>query len=396
MRVFDLRIDERTPVQQMVPALAALTDGVLMPGNDVRVIRNGAFFDALLDDVAAATSSVHLENYLWKSGRICDRVIAALAAKARDGVAVRVIHDRLGARHTERHVFQPLRDAGCETVRHRPSLPLSLAAHNRRDHRKLAVIDGRIAYVFGHAVADEWAADDPGAGEWCDVAIRIEGPVVRKIQSEFIGLWALLSGRALVDPVYFPEPRHAGFVDAHVAAQFSTRKPPRSVIQRLYYSAIQLARRRLLIQSPYFVPDAEAVRHLCDAARRGVEVRVMCTAAARSDFPFVQHAGHGSLKPLLDAGVEVLEYCRAGLHQKVIVVDELWSCVGSANFDPRSFRLSAELSVGMLDAATAGYLAGVFTEDEAHCRAWTRDRWSGRGLQHRVVDGAAALVRAFV
>lgn len=389
-------MDERTPLQQLVPALAALTDGVLMPGNDVRVIRNGAFFDALLEDVAAATSSVHLENYRWKIGRICDRVIAALAAKAGQGVAVRVVHDRLGTRHAERDVFQPLRAAGCETVRHRPSLPLSLPAYNRRDHRKLAIVDGRIAYVFGHAVADEWAATDPGTGEWCDLAIRIEGPVVRKIQSEFIGLWALLTGRALADPMYFPEPRHAGFVEAHVAAQFSTRKPPRSVIQRLYYGVIQLAKRRLLIQNPYFVPDAEAVRHLCAAARRGIEVRVMCTAAAHSDFPFVQHAGHRSLKPLLDAGVEVLEYARAGLHQKVIVVDDLWSCVGSANFDPRSFRLSAELSVGMLDAATAGYLAGVFAENEAHCRAWTRARWSGRGFQHRVIDGAAGLVRGFV
>ena len=126
--MFELATEERTPLQQLVPALAALTDGILMSGNEVRVIRNGAFFDALLDDVAAATSSVHLENYLWKSGRICDRVIATLAAKAGEGVAVRVLHDRLGARHAERDVFQPLREAGCETVRHRPSLPLSLAA----------------------------------------------------------------------------------------------------------------------------------------------------------------------------------------------------------------------------------------------------------------------------
>lgn len=376
--------------------LAALTNGVLLPGNDVRVIPNGAFFDALLGDVAAAESSVHLENYLWKEGRICDRVIAALAAKARDGSRVRVVYDRLGARGADRGVFRPLREAGCETVRHRPELPWSLAAQNRRDHRKLAIVDGRIAYVFGHAIADAWAAADPGAGEWRDVAIRIEGPVVRQVQSEFAALWALLTGEALVDPAYFPEPRHAGFVDAHVAAQLSTPKPPHSVVQRLYYGAIQLASRRLFVQSPYFVPGEEAIRHLTAAARRGVDVRIMFTAASHSDFPFVQHAGHGTLEPLLDAGVEILEYGRSGLHQKVIVVDDFWSCVGSANFDARSFRMNAELSMGMLDAAVTGHLAGLFEADEAHCRAWTRARWRERKLRHRALDGAAALARRLV
>ena len=391
--MFELHIDPRSTLRQLAPSLAALTDGVLMPGNGVRVIQNGAFFDELLRDAGEAGSSIHLENYLWKSGRVCDRLAGALAAKAAEGVAVRVIYDRVGAREAEKKIFGALRDAGCDVARHRPGRPLM---QNRRDHRKLAVIDGRIAYVFGHAVADEWEEEDPRDGAWRDVAVRIEGPVVRKIQSEFVGLWALLTGEALASPLWFPEPRHAGFVDAHVAAQFSSRKPPRSVMQRLYYSAIQLATRRLLIQSPYFVADDEASAHLQAAARRGVEVKVMFTAASRSDFPFVQHAGHSRFGALLDAGVEILEYRRAGLHQKVMVVDDEWSCVGSANFDPRSFRMSAELCVGMLDAAVAGYLAGTFAEDAQACDHWTRRRWSGRDARHRVLDGAAALVRRFV
>lgn len=393
--MFDLNVDPRMQLRQLAPAMAALTDGVLLSGNDVRVIENGAFFDHLLRDVRDASSSVHLENYLWKSGQVCDRVVAALAEKAADGVSVRVIYDRIGARHAEREIFTALRAAGCSTARHRPSWSFRPGVH-RRDHRKLAVIDGRVAYVFGHAVADEWGHADPEGNAWRDIAIRVEGPVVRKIQSEFVGLWALLTGEALAAPHYFPEPQRAGYVDAHVAAQFSTEKPPRSVMQRLYYSAIQLAQRRLLIQTPYFVPDDEAFMHLQAAARRGVEVRIMFAAAARSDFPFVQHAGHGRLGPLLECGVEILEYRRAGLHQKVMVVDDLWSCVGSANFDPRSFRLSAELCVGMVDAATAGYLVGVFSGDAAHCERWTRDRWSARDAGHRALDNVAALARRFV
>lgn len=396
MAGFELSVDARTPLRQLSVSLAALTDGVLVGGNDVRVIENGAFFDELIRDIGGASSSVHLENYLWSSGRVCDRVVAALREKARQDVAVRVIYDRIGARAAPESVFKALRDAGCSTARHRSPWVFSVAAQNRRDHRKLAVIDGRIAYVFGHAIADEWDAMDPRGDAWRDVAIRIEGPVVRKIQAELVGQWALLTGEALAEPCYFPEPRHAGFVDAHVAAQFSTEKPPRSVVQRLYYAAIQMARRRLLIQTPYFVPDAEAVGHLQNAARRGVEVSIMFTAASRSDFPFVQHAGHGLFGPLLDCGVEFLEYRRSGLHQKVIVVDDLWSCVGSANFDPRSFRLNAELTVGMVDAGVAGYLSGVFAGDAVHCEPWTRDRWSGRNVRHRAMDGLASLVRRFV
>ena len=370
-------------------SLAALTYGRVLEGNAVTIVQNAGFFDAFLDDASRAVHHVHLETFLWMDGAVSDQVVDALCACARRGVEVRVLVDQRGGKTTSPNVWRALRDAGVDFRVYHRARPRELGWYNNRDHRKIVVIDGRIGYTFGHGIADMWGAGRGGG--WRDTAGRFEGPIVGELQMTFLENWLKVKGAALIGDAYFPKLAAAGNIPMHVAWVSPTEIP--SAVQRLYYLAIAAAKREIILQNPYFIPDRHAVRLYGEAVARGVSVRLMLPTSRTSDFPIVQHASHYYYGPLLRAGAAVYEYVRSGIHQKVMIIDREWCTIGSTNFDPRSFRINDEVSVAIHDADVAQELARAFEEDIRGAELWTLERWNERSFAHRFRDRASVLVK---
>ena len=375
-------------VRSLMHSIAALTWGRVIEGNAVRIIQDSTFFDELLGETERATHHVHLETFLWQDGFVSDRVVESLIAAAQRGIEVRVLVDHRGAKTTNPAVWRTLTQGGVDfRVYHRARFR-ELGFYNNRDHRKIAVIDGRVGYTFGHGIADMWGGRNDG---WRDTAARFEGPVVGELQTAFLENWTKVQRLALAGPAYFPPLEPKGTIPMHVA--WAAPPETASAVQRLYYLAIASARREIILQNPYFIPDSHAVRLYADAVRRGVRVMLMLPTSGTSDFPIVQHASHFYYGPLLAAGAEIWEYTRAGLHQKVMVVDGEWCTIGSTNFDPRSFRINDEISVAIHDASVAEELAAAFEEDTRGAELWTLAQWNERSWAHRIRDRASVLVK---
>ncbi|MCU1350061.1 MAG: cardiolipin synthetase [Acidobacteria bacterium] len=378
-------------LDSLMRPMAALTWGRLTEGNGVTIVQNNGFFDALLDDVAKAAHSIHLETFLWHDGATSERVTEALAARGRDGIEVRVLVDQRGAKQTSPEVAAQLRAAGCQfRVYHRMRFR-EFGWYNHRDHRKIAVIDGRIGYTFGHGIADMWGGTPEEPSGWRDTAARFEGPVVNELQTAFFDNWTKVTSEAIGDARYFPPLEPAGETPAHVA--YLAPRETASAVQRLYYFAIAAAREEIILQNPYFLPDRQAMRLFAEARRRGVVVSIMLPTASTSDFAIVQHASHRFYGPLLAMGARVWEHTRSGLHQKVMIVDRQWCSIGSANFDPRSFRLNDEITVAMCDRAVAAELLRAFQEDLTGAEEWTLAAWNVRTWRHRMQDRLSALAK---
>ncbi len=389
-RTVEFLLAAGTDARTLIYSMAGVTWGHVTEGNCVRIVQNSAFFDALLEDVERAEHHVHLETFLWQDGAISERLTQALAAKARAGIEVRVLVDQRGAKETSGRVWAALRAAGVDfRVYHRARLR-EIVWYNHRDHRKIAVVDGLVGYTFGHGIADMWggSADEPAG--WRDTAARFEGPVVGELQAAFLENWIKITRHALVGEQYFPAPEHCGDTPVHVA--WIAPAETSSAVKRLYYLAIASARRELILQNPYFIPDRQAVRLCASAVQRGVDVRVMLPTSGTSDFPIVQHASHYYYGPLIRAGARIWEYARSGLHQKVMIVDREWCTIGSTNFDPRSFNINDEISVAIYDTAVATELAEAFERDLESAVQWTWERWRSRTLGHRLTDRLSVAV----
>ena len=384
---FDLSGD----LASLFPTMAGLTWGHVTEQNAVTIVQNSGFFDALLCDVAEAKHSVHLETFLWQDGAISDRVTEALCARAVAAVEVRVLVDQRGAKKTSHEVWRRLRAAGCDLrVYHRARFR-EFGLYNHRDHRKIAVIDGRIGYTFGHGIADMWGGTPEARTGWRDTGARFEGPVVTDLQSAFFDNWSTTTGHAVGGDAYFPRQPSAGSTPLHVA--YIRQPETTSAVHRLNYMAIAAARSEIVLQNPYFLPDQQALRLFAEAVRRGVAVSIMLPTADTSDFSIVQHASHHYYGPLLHLGVRVYEHTRSGLHQKVMIVDRQWCSIGSTNFDPRSFRINEEITVAALDSRLAEELFAAFTADLGNSEEWTLARWQSRSARHALIDRASALCR---
>ncbi|HZF81055.1 MAG TPA: phospholipase D-like domain-containing protein [Rubrivivax sp.] len=379
-----LKIECGSPVQDVLPSVAGLSHSELIEGNTVELFQNGAFFDALFEDIARAKVSIHFETFLWKEGELGTRVATALAQRARDGLQVRVLVDDDGGKKMGKAAQQTMKDAGCRfELYHRKTLR-NIGKINRRDHRKLAVFDGRIALVGGHCIVDSWMGEAQDKEHVRDIGVRLQGPVVHSMQSTFSENWVDATGELFVGDDVFPALEAVGDVAAHVARVKPEGSTP--AVKILHHLMLCLARERLWIQNPYFLPDPAAIKAMCQAVKRGVDVRVMVPSAEASDFPIVQHAAHHNFEALLEGGVRVFEYSRCLLHQKVLTIDGVWCAVGSSNFDDRSFEINDEITVGLRDARLAKEFEAIFEADTEHCTELELTSWRQRGLGHKLKD----------
>ena len=390
-RAVHLSVKKPGDFAALLPSIVGLTQSSLERGNRVQLLENGdGYFPPLLRDIAAARESIHIESYIWWKGPICDQVAAALAAKARQGVEVRLLVDASGGGKMERKLRDEMLAAGCQVRVFHPIRFSNLGRLNNRDHRKEIVIDGRVGYIGGYGFADEWTGNAQDKDHWRDTGVRVEGPIVGRMQSAFCENWIEETGEIPAGLKYFPPPASAaGPTAAHLA--YTSPTGAVSSVQVLYYLAITSAQKSILIQNPYLLPDDDAIAALAAAVKRGVDVTVMVPATSSTDSPIVQHASHHQFGALLKAGVKIWEFQPTLLHQKIIVVDGVWSCVGSTNFDDRSFQLNDEISMGILDPQLAAQLTAAFHADRHFARERKLEEWKRRSLWHKMVDGLAYL-----
>lgn len=381
----ELQIRSDDPIGELLPSIAGLTQATVHEGNCAELLVNAAFFDAMFRDIGGATRSIHFETFLWKSGQLSTRLADALIERAKAGVSVRILVDADGGKNIGEEIPRRLREVGCLFHFHHPRHIRNIGVFNDRDHRKLTVIDGRIAFVGGHCIVDGWMCESVQACDNVrDLGVRIEGPAVHAIQSVFSENWIEDTGELFLGDAYFPGLSHSGDIAIHVASLKPEGSPP--AVKILHHMVLCMARERLWIQNPYFLPDSEAIAALCGAVRRGVDVRVMVPSAEASDMPMVQHAAHRNFHRLLDGGVRIFEYQDCLLHQKVMTVDGVWCAIGSSNFDDRSFETNDEITLGLRDAAMALRLEQQFELDMAHCVELDAAKWAQRGLLHRCKD----------
>jgi cardiolipin synthase A/B len=381
-----LRIDCNSPINELVPSLAGLTLSTAVRGNSVEVFENGAFFEVLVRRIRSARKSVHFETFLWKEGVLGQRLADALSERARAGVQVRVMLDATGSKEIGEAATRQMEEAKCKVVFfHRKSLR-NIGVLNDRDHRKLVVIDGREAFVGGHCIVDDWLGDAEDGKHVADISLGLRGPIVHTVQAAFSENWVEETGELFVGDDVFPALEPEGDVLIHAAFIKPEGSPP--AVKILHHTAICLARKRIWIQNPYFIPEPEAIDAFGEAVSRGVDVRVMMPSTAGSDNPMVQHAGHRNFEKLLCCGVRLFEYPHTLLHQKVMTIDGVWSAVGSSNFDDRSFETNDEITLAILDASTALRLDAVFEKYAPRCKEIELEVWRNRGWRHKLKDNA--------
>ena len=381
-----LHLQADCDIKDLVPSLAGLTVSSAHGGNSVELISNGAFWEALIESIRAAKKTVHFETFLWKEGKLGQRMADAFCERARAGLKVRVMLDATGSKNAGKEAVKQMRDAGVRVEFFHKRSIYTIGTFNDRDHRKMVILDGREAFVGGHCVVDEWLGDAEDGEHYSDLSVRLHGPIVHSIQAAFSENWAGETGELFVGDDVFPKLEPAGDITMHAAYAKPESSAP--AVKILHQTIICVARKRLWIQNPYFIPDKVSIKAFGEAVKRGVDVRVMMPATSGSDNPMVQYAGHRNFEQLLELGVRLFEYPHTLLHQKAMTVDGMWCAIGSTNFDHRSFDTNDEMTLGICDEKLAAEIDKVFERYVRRCTEIKLDEWRKRPLFDRVKERA--------
>lgn len=359
----------------------------LKDGNKVEVFTNGsAFYPAMLDAIRGARETINLECYIFKKGKIGSAFVEALGERARAGVRVTVVLDAIGSLGTFREAARPLREAGCRVEAYQAMTWYRLSRLNNRTHREILVVDGRVAFLGGAGVADWWAESDGGTPMWRDMMARVEGPTVPDIQGVAAENWLECCGEILTGPETYKEYERADGVQAFV---LKSSPSDRSTVSRvLFQTLIEAAHRRVRISTPYFLPDKAFRKALIRTARRGVDITVV-VPGRHTDQRWVRFASRRMFGPLLEAGIRIYEYEPGMTHVKMLIVDDLWSAIGTTNLDNRSFEHNDEVNLACRNADVAARLTLDNEADIDRSRAVTLDRWRRRPLWEKLIGSIA-------
>ena len=366
------------------PTLEAYTATPIVPGNRVDILLNGEeIFPAMLEAIRGARRTITYAQYYYEDGPVARDLAAALAERCLAGVGVNVLLDGFGALNIPAEYVETMRRAGCHVAFFRPLEVFGLHRANYRNHRRILVVDGRVGFTGGSGVSRRWMGNGRTANHWRDTDVRVSGPIVEYLQGAFAENWLEATGIVLGGEAYFPRPlAPEGTVHAQVV-----RSSPAGGSFAMYTTfllAVSSARRSIYVTNPYFVPDRRLAQAFIDAVRRGVRVVVLVPGVI--DHNLVRQASRGNFGRLLRAGVEIYEYKAALLHAKTMVIDGVWSTVGSANLDSRSFTLNDELNLVVYDAGVARRLEEVFHEDLRYAERVDYARWRRRAFTSRILE----------
>ncbi len=365
------------------------TSAEVSASNSVELLADGrTAVEAMERAIDEARTSVLFECYLIRDDATGARFRERLVQAAERGVDVRVLLDAYGCFWLPKRWYRPLQRAGCKVALFLPLRWAFRLPMNLRTHRKILVVDGRVAFTGGVNIGDEYVRATDREPMWRDSHVRVEGPAVGSLSAVFLRDWHFMTGETAVKAELFGEcPGQGGVTMAIVP---SGPDETREAIHRTFFAAIVAAQRRVWITTPYFVPDRSLLVALETAALRGVEVQMILPS--RSNHAVTHRAGMSYYADLLEFGVEIYEYLPGMIHAKTMLVDDALSLVGSANMDMRSFRLNFEVHALMRDPKLVERLAQSFVEDRRLSRKLEAGSWAERPWSHRVGEGAARLV----
>jgi len=369
----------------------ALTGAPMTPGNRAEILRNGVqIFPSMLAAIRAAQKTINLEFYIYWDGEVGRMFAEALAERARAGVAVKVILDAVGSAQTSRNLIDFLRRNGVDLEWYHPLRWYTLQRFNHRTHRKILLVDGTVGFSGGVGIADNWLGDADSKDHWRETMIRVEGPVVTQMQFAFMDNWVKSRGELLTGLDYFPQVEPRG---PHLTQVIkSSPSEGSSTVKLMYVVSIVSAEKSIWISNAYFVPDPDTLRALEGAVRRGVDVRVIVPGEF-TDVPIVRQASRLYYERLLNHGIRVFEYQPTMMHAKTMVVDGIWSTIGSSNFDDRSFRLNDEVNVNVYDEGIAAKLEEMFREDLARSEEIKEYKWLRRPRFQKLRERVASLFK---
>jgi len=377
-------------------------DSPLVLGNKLTLLQDGpATYQAMFAAMRAAKDHINLETYIFEDDDIGKQFADLLLERQAAGVQVNLIYDSVGCLNTPKEFFARLSAGGIQVLEFNPVNPLAGKKKewllNNRDHRKLLVVDGRIAFIGGINISESYSSGSSMRSArkkeakivgWRDTHLQIEGPVVAEFQKLFMDTWSKQKGPPLVQKNYFPKLDKRG--DEIMRAIGSASDDPYSLIYLTLLSAIDSAEQQVHLTNAYFVPDPQLLESLTGAAQRGVEVKLVLPS--HTDSWAVFHAGRSHYSKLLRAGVKIYERRGAVMHSKTASIDGVWSTIGSTNLDWRSFLHNDEINAAILGRDFARQMDAMFSRDLAESDAIELERWEHRSLLLRLKEGAALLV----
>lgn len=380
--------------RQQIQLARSLTGSTFYVGNDVEIFEGSEKFEALERDIASARSYINLQYYIFADDAIGQRIAAALMERARAGVKVRVIYDHIGSIGTKNSFFRKMREAGIEVYPFfRVAFPPFATRINWRNHRKMVVIDGAIGYIGGMNIADRYVDGGSGFALWRDTHLRIKGPAVGALQYSFAVDWRFMGQELIEESVAAGDPRDGRQENPGDAGMNLLTCGPTSEWSNISYlllKAIGNAKKRVYVQTPYFLPTESLLKCLQAAALSRVDVRVMMPR--RSDSSILTYASRSYVQECLLAGVKIYFFDGGMLHSKVVVVDDDFSSVGSANIDFRSFEHNFEANMMIYSRKVNSQLQRRFEADQACSERVRGAEWRRRPVIHKALESIVRLL----
>jgi cardiolipin synthase len=362
----------------------------LIGGNSTTTLINGdQIFPPMLQAIRDAKRSIDFESYVYWRGQIAQQFTNALSERAASGIKVHVILDVFGSDKIDRKYVQQMHDSGVELVQYHALHWYdwtSARKLNNRTHRKLLIVDGEVGFTGGVGIADEWMGNADSPLHWRDTHYMLRGPVVAQLQAAFADNWMGTTGRVVHGDEYFPELHSEGRQWAQVFK--SGPQGGSDSMELLYLLSFAAAEKNIRLSTAYFVPDDLSIQTLIEARKRGATVQIIVPGPL-TDEKTVRRASRSRWGELLKAGVEIYEYQPTMYHCKLMIIDDLWVSIGSANLDNRSFRVNAEANLNVMDHDFAQEQIRMFEDDIKHSKPINYEQWQHRPAGEKMIEQAA-------
>ncbi len=369
---------------EFIGSALALGNPVLISGNKIDLLQNGdAYFPEMLKAIRAAQKTINFEAYILHSDAVGEQFRDALCERARAGVEVRVLLDGIGSSWSLNNSdVKMMEQAGCKFSYYHPTHSWRADRTNRRTHRRILVIDGKIGFTGSVGFAEKWSGNAQDKNHWRDMQARVEGPLVAELQAAFQEHWVKTFGEALSGADQFPALSSVGDLKAQIVTSRSFSMAPVPLVQAVSFTA---ATKHIWITNAYCTPTDDQVEQLVKAVQRGVDVRLLLPGP-NNDQPLTKSAGRTAYGKMLEGGVKIFEYQPTMIHEKSMVVDGLFAMFGSSNLDARSSEINEELDVVVYDQNFGREMESVFEKDLAAAREYTLEDFKKRTVWERVSE----------
>jgi cardiolipin synthase len=363
------------------------------PGNNVQILLNGnGTYPQLWKDIGSAERTLTVQMYYSQPGAVADTMAKYLIDRAQHKVRVLLLLDAFGSQPLKKDWRDSLKRAGVEVKWLRPLRWYTLQKAAQRSHVRAVVIDGRIGYTGGFGLADYWLGDGHHEDQWRETNVRFEGPTVAALQAAFAAGWAESTGELLTGDMFFPKSSFADVGDVQAGMMHSIPSTGSTPAERFLALSIAGARKSLYITNSYFVPGENFMQLLLRAAKRGVDVRVL-TVGEKTDVKTTWYAGRTYYEKLLEGGVRIYEYQPTMIHSKCVVVDGMWSDIGSMNFDNRSLSFNNESLLLALDRRIGAQMDSIFMDDLKWSKEIKLEEFKKRPLSGKILEWGAQKLR---